>query len=384
MAIDKLQKDALSNTVTANIASLTVGANVSINSSACGVGSGRIVAGGITLPSNFGVSSNTTNLLENRGGQLFFSGRRVDLVKSVYGYTFGGYTGGPYVATADRTTFSTSATAASTASNLTQGRGFTTGVSDRSTYGYVLGGWSGAVVTTAERVTFSTSGTAASTASNLSVAREANGGVSDGAIYGYALGGYTGAGAYAVTADRISFSTSVTAASTVSNLTQARYAGAGVSDGAIYGYSLGGYTGSFVYTAVAERIAFRTSTTAASTSSNLSQARRTDAAGMSDNAVYGYVMGGTTGAVVTTADRITFSTSATAAITASNLSQARSYASGMSDGTVYGYIMGGDSGAYVATADRTTFSTSATAASTTSNLSQARWVGGDGVSDGAV
>ena len=52
-------------------------------------------------------------------------------------------------------------------------------------------------------------------------------------------------------------------------------------------------------------------------------------------------------------------------------------------GAIYGYVMGGDSGAEVATTDRITFSTSATAASTVSNLSGIRGYGA-GVSDGAV
>jgi hypothetical protein len=94
-----------------------------------------------------------------------------------------------------------------------------------------MGGYSGAVVATTDRITFSTSVTAASTVSNLSLARSVAAGVSDGAVYGYAMGGYTGA--VVATTDRITFSTSVTAASTVSNLSLARYYGAGVSDGAV-------------------------------------------------------------------------------------------------------------------------------------------------------
>jgi hypothetical protein len=95
-----------------------------------------------------------------------------------------------------------------------------------------MGGNSGAYVTTTDRITFTTSATAASTVSNLSQARYGPVGVSDGSVYGYAMGGYT-VSAYVITADRITFSTSVTAASTVSNLSQARYAAAGVSDGAV-------------------------------------------------------------------------------------------------------------------------------------------------------
>ena len=141
MALTKIENDALSNTVTANIASLAIGANVSINSSAFFVGNSTVntvmTASGLVIANNFGVSSNTTNFLENRGGQLFFNSRRVKIINpyapgssAVYGYALGGYNGSAYVATADRITFSTSATAASTTSNLSQVRQGPVGFSD--------------------------------------------------------------------------------------------------------------------------------------------------------------------------------------------------------------------------------------------------------------
>jgi hypothetical protein len=52
------------------------------------------------------------------------------------------------------------------------------------------------------------------------------------------------------------------------------------------------------------------------------------------SAIYGYAMGGYSGGIVATTDRITFSTSATAASTVSNLSQARTRLAGVSDGAV--------------------------------------------------
>ena len=213
---------------------------------------------------------------------------------------------------------------------------------------------------------------------NTGIKRETEQTENVGAIYGYAMGGDTGA--TVATTDRITFSTSVTAASTVSNLTAARGYAAGVSDGSVYGYAMGGYTTDNV--ATTDRITFSTSVTAASTVSNLSSARYSPA-GVSDGSIYGYAMGGYTSAFVATTDRITFSTSVTAASTVSNLSVARRYIAGVSDGSVYGYAMGGVSSAYVATTDRITFSTSVTAASTVSNLSVARYAAA-GLSDGAV
>ena len=164
---------------------------------------------------------------------------------------------------------------------------------------------------------------------NTGIKRETDQTENVGAIYGYAMGGYSGAAV--ATTDRITFSTSATAASTVSNLSGIRCYAAGVSDGSFYGYAMGGYSGAAV--ATTDRITFSTSATAASTVSNLSQARY-GAAGVSDGSVYGYAMGGNTGAAVATTDRITFSTSATAASTVSNLSGIRGYGAGVSDGAV--------------------------------------------------
>ena len=168
-------------------------------------------------------------------------------------------------------------------------------------------------------------------ASNLSQARSWLAGLSDGATYGYFAGGTTGD--YVATADRITFSTGATAANTASNLSQARTGPTGLSDGmtSTYGYFAGGYTDAVV--ATADRVTFSTGATAANTASNLSQARY-NLAGLSDGATYGYFAGGYTSAVVTTADRITFSTGVAAANTASDLSQARAYPAGLSDKNV--------------------------------------------------
>ena len=427
MAIDKLQTDALSNTVTANIASVAIGANVSINSStffvgnstantlitAAGgftqganvsinsstfvVGSGQINATGITLPSNFGVSSNTTNLLENRNGQLFFNGRRVDLVNeyvAVYGYQLGGFAAGAYISTADRITFSTGVYAASTISNVSEARFAGSGSSDVSVYGYTNGGYNGSVVvTTCDRTTFATSVTAAYSAGALAAARYDHFSVSDGSVYGYVLGGYNSAFTVLSSVERRAFSTGVTAAisATLSAVRTSRMSQS-LSDGSIYGYTMGGSSTGGVAGGVTttDRLTFSTSAIAASTASNVSVAR-SDIGTVSDGAVYGYTCGGyNTGspaAPVTTGDRTTFSTSATAALTSANLSGVRAGLNGVSDGATYGYFSGGEStgaSSYVTTTDRITFSTSVLAAVTASNLPAARSFTASAFSDGAV
>ena len=67
---------------------------------------------------------------------------------------------------------------------------------------------------------------------NTGIKREQEQAENVSAVYGYAMGGSEPGNAVATT-DRITFSTSVTAASTVSNLSVARYAAAGLSDGAV-------------------------------------------------------------------------------------------------------------------------------------------------------
>ena len=249
-------------------------------------------------------------------------------------------------------------------------------------YGYFAGGStaSNVNVNTADRITFSTSTTAAFTAANLSQARRILAGLSDKIQYGYFSGGYTTT--FVTTSDRITFSTGTTAAFTAANLSQARYGLAGLSDGSTYGYFAGGAT--TIYVSTADRITFSTGTTAAFTAANISQARYYPA-GSSDGNTYGYFAGGTTGANVVTADRITFSTGTTAAFTAANLSQAREGLAGSSDGSTYGYFAGGNTGVNtpVSTADRITFSTGTTAAFTAANLSQARYSPA-GLSDGST
>jgi hypothetical protein len=339
-------------------------------------------AGAITLtkplhPFPVGMAISATELVINTGNRR--ETEQSENASAIYGYAMGGDSGA-VVATTDRITFSSSVAAASTVSNLSTIRYTGAGVSDGSVYGYIMGGTSGARVATTDRITFGISVTAASTISNLSAARQQLGGVSDGSVYGYAMGGSTGTNV--ATTDRITFGTSATAASTVSNLSTIRVDAAGVSDGSVYGYAMGGYSGGAAYLSITDRITFGTSATAASTVSNLSLAR-VGVAGVSDNAVYGYALGGNSSTSVATADRITFGTSVTAASTASNLSAIRTLAAGVSDGAFYGYVMGGANGASVAIIDRIIFSTSATAASTVSNLSQARSRLA-GVSDGAV
>jgi len=308
--------------------------------------------------------STTTLLLDTRGVWAV-------LATGLYGYALGGMTSSE-VATTDRLTWSSGVTAANTASNLSTVRKELVGIGDMATYGYVCGGSSATYVTTQDRTAFSTSVTAANTATALSTARIGSAGCSDGALYGYVIAGH--AVAISATTDRLTFSTSALAAHTAANSTTVRYFLAGVSDvGTGYGYACGGSTsggGTGDQTVIVDRLTFSTSTTAARTAANLTVARQS-LAGVSDGGTYGYLCGGHSNAAeIATTDRLVFSTSTTAANTASNLSGNRRDMAGTSDGQTYGYVLGGN---MYATADRITFSTSVTAASTPANLSSARY-----------
>jgi hypothetical protein len=253
---------------------------------------------------------------------------------STYAYMLGGQTSGGYVKRGLRFTFSTQTSAANTASDLSTNTTFITtqGLSDKTTYGYSCGGYTAsAYVNTGYRLTFSTSATAASTTSNLTEIGGFCMSLYGGATYGYYIGGYRN-GAVSLKADRITFSTSTMAANTASNLPVAKYAGTSISDNVTYGYVLGGLTNTTPgRVATADRLTFSTGVTAANTVSNLSQARDSLATGVSDGTTYGYANGGTTGSDVATGDRITFSTGTTASNTTSNLSGIRRFSMGFAD-----------------------------------------------------
>jgi hypothetical protein len=294
---------------------------------------------------------------------------------AVYGYISGGTTdgGGTKVATTDKLTYATDVTAAQTASNLPETRANSLGLSDTNIYGYSLGGDTGAYTNTGIRFTLSTAAYAANTASNLTANKTfiSPTGLSDKQNSGYILGGYTGA--YVATGDKMTFSTSTTAASTVSNLSTIGGFVHNIYGGTTYGYSVGGYRTGAV-SAVADRITFTTSATAANTASNLSIAKYAGGV-VSDQSTYGYICGGytaTSSGFYAATDRMTFSTGACAANTVSNISVARGQLATVS-GTTAGYIMGGlTNNARSAITDKLVFSTGVTAAQTSANCSSVK------------
>ena len=234
-------------------------------------------------------------------------------------------------------------------------------------YGYFAGGWSGAVVVTADKLTYSSDTTAACTSADLSQARYALAGIGYKDTKGYFGGG--GTCAIVITADKITYSTDATAACTSADLSEARRYLAGISQGTTHGYFAGGY--SDASTGTADKTTFSSDSTAACTSANLSQVRW-GLAGVSEGSSKGYFAGGNTGAIVATADKVTYSSDSTAACTSADLSVVKIYHTGVSGETTKGYFAGGDTGAKVATTDKITYSSDSTAACTSANLSVAK------------
>ena len=310
-------------------------------------------------------------------------------VAATYGYFCAGRDTTDKVLTTDRITFADGTIAAHTDADLSvAGGSIHEGVSDTTTYGYVGGGnsistptpsWSKIV----ERITFSTSTTAVNTDGDLAVPKRESTGISDGTTYGYWHGGEGTSNTNIDTTDRVTFADSTVAANTDSDLVTARSTHFSVSDGATYGYSGGGWISVSPYKSFAvERMTFSTGVFALNTDSDLTTAAAYPA-GISDNATYGYVLGGNTGAKVDTAERLTFATGVMALNTDSDLSGANGKPATASDGLTYGYMVGGhDGSSYLDKVDRITFATSVTAV-TAVTLSTTR-NGSSGLSDGAV
>jgi len=253
------------------------------------------------------------------------------------GYVSGGVTGAEYKDSTDKLTFSTSTTASCTTATLSTAMSYMAGLSELSTKGYFAGGRSsaGGHVQTTDKITFSTESIAAVGSAQLGTATHALAACTQGTTKGYMSGGITGNPyAAASTAYKITYSNDTTASSSSSNLSQSRAGLVGISRNNVCGYFSGGDTDPGVQ-ATTDKLTFSNDTTSAVSTANLSQAR-SGLAGCSNGGVKGYFAGGSTGLAassnkVTTSDKLTYATDVTAASTVSNLSQARYHLAGLSD-----------------------------------------------------
>ena len=328
-----------------------------------------------TAPSNslmVGIALDSSTVLINSFGSN--AGIDSSVPPGYKGYfTGGGLTGFPYYsAVTDLLTFSTDTNSTATTANLANARTAPAGIAKQVTSMYISGGYTAnpvpptSIVTT-EKITFSSDVSSTVTTANISQARLTLHAISEGTSKGYFTGGYTGAGVSVVTADKLTYATESTAASTASNLSQARDGASGVSQAGTKGYFCGGQTavGSFVNTA--DKVTYSSDATAAATTAKLSAAR-TETSGISEGSSKGYFTGGyITPDMQTTGDKVTFSTDTTAAVTTANLSSANYAMGSVSEGSNKGYCSA------KALADKITFSTDTSASCSTAILTTNRY-----------
>lgn len=154
---------------------------------------------------------------------------------NVKGYIAGGATANnTFSTTTDKITFSSDVLSAQTSANLSAAKFATSGISECSTKGYFGGGYTTVSAnpgSSTDKIVFSTDTTSAQTTANLSGIRAYCSGVSQGSSKGYYLGGWTTYSSTAVaTGDKLTFSTDTTAAQTSANLSSARGAGASLDN----------------------------------------------------------------------------------------------------------------------------------------------------------
>ena len=279
----------------------------------------------------------------------------------------------------EKTTFETDTTSTidavlTAASNNPAGCG---GSSNGSSNGYVSGGNTGAISDKTSKFVFSTEVCSAATTANLSIVRTELAGLSERSTKCYFSGGDSGGAVYQVRTDKITFSNDTGASTTTANLSQARTALAGANGGSSKGYFAGGQTGMVVKAATADKLTFSTDVTGASTSSNLTAARYWLAA-LSEGTTKCYFSGGHTGSAgigqTVTTDKVTFSTDVTGAATTANLTSARSRLAGIGS-YEKGFFCYGHSEPFsqpVDVTDKITFSSDTASAQSSANLSASR------------
>lgn len=253
-----------------------------------------------------------------------------------YGYFLGGQDDNDVLATADRVDLNTAITSAYEAANLSQEKSGCIGITDASREnGYTVGGviLGGIYVATADKTAFFSGATSADSNADLSLARALLANVSDGQTYGYFLGGTTDGGPTpSVIADRIAFTTGVTAASVAANLTVARFACGGVSS-PTFGYIFsGGYDSSTDNNTTVDKLNFSTGVTASSLVTV--QISRRGYGVASNNQDKGYIAGGTgnTGFELASAERLTFATDMMTIMPSMNLSTEHGFGGSLTDG----------------------------------------------------
>jgi hypothetical protein len=260
-------------------------------------------------------------------------------------------------------------------SNLTSARTEVVGCSGNSIKGYFVGSASqtGSALTSADKMVYSIETTTAQTTANLVQPRFSLASVYSCATAGYLSGGSNpyGAGTWLATTERITYSTDTNSSQTASNLTQAKYGLAGVSDILTAGYYSGGFSRANWKTT--DKLSFSTETAASVTTAELSVGRRFLAGcDGASNGAKGYFAGGFAATYTNVADALNYATDISSATASANLSINRQKTSGSSERLGKGYFAGGDTGTAINNTDKLLFSTDTTAAQLSAKLGTAR------------
>ena len=310
-------------------------------------------------------------------------------VTPINGYWIGG-NDGSRTDTADRIVFATGVTAAHTDADFDTAKNYHSAISDpQGGNGYSSGGNDGSLTDGTEKTVYSTGATSAATDTDLATAENAATSFGDGlGTAGYFIGGQYGPGNND-TAQKLTYATETYALSSDADFSigTGRKESTSVSDNALAGYTSGGEVtdGGDALAVTTEKTVFATSTTAAATDANLSQARGMGGS-LSDASLAGFFLGGHIGSATISlvADKLTFATETMATATDANLSATRYYMRGhhVSD-KVNGYIAGGSNSSWnrLSLCDRLVFATDTTATHTDGDLSSAKWTH-HGMSDG--
>ena len=239
---------------------------------------------------------------------------------------------------------------------------------------YLMGGQSHGE---AEKITFSTEISALVTTADLSALNYGMGTLSDPTGgNGYCCGGAKGAGhAMSAECEKLVYSTEITSVSTDAVLSATNQAMGKISEGSTKGYIMGGiHPGG--YTDSAEKLTFSTDTFALETDADLS-VELMNASSISNGSTHGYHCGGAIldNSAQALGHKLTFSTDTTIIETDANLSVIRVGHAGVNDDT-NGYVGGGASGGGGSNdtdvMDKIVFSTDIASAHTDGNLAVAR------------
>lgn len=236
--------------------------------------------------------------------------------------------------TVDKLTFSNDTTVAVSGTNLSQGRSQLAALSERSTKAYFAGGLvsGGGIVKSkvADKLTFASDTSAATTSADLSSTRSGSSGMNGDTTKGYWAGGSTGGVFNAVvTGEKLTFSSDATSAVSSANLSLARLNMQSGSNGSSKGFWFCGQSSSGGINNV-DKITVSTDTTTATTSAAVGQAYAA-ASGSDGNKLF--ALGGDGrpgGAASTNGSKISFATDASSTLVAgSNLSQGRQLPAGL-------------------------------------------------------